>query len=79
MSDTVKFEGTVVRIEQGGFGIVMFDRPVGPHANTHGVFSGVEARIPYDVLAKGVHVVGEAEADDRDFAAITALKVAGGY
>lgn len=75
MPHSVKFEGTVVRVERGGFGIVEFKAPLGAGANTHGVFSPSATAIPYADLQKGMHVVGRAEVDDKDLAAITELGV----
>jgi hypothetical protein len=68
-----KFTGTVERIESNGFGIVRFDAPLGPSANTHGVFSiTVGSTGPYRELKAGVHVSGvaEPELDKRKLATI---------
>ncbi len=77
MSDTLPFTGTIVRVELDGFGIVHFDEPIGAQANTHGVFSTtISSTLPYRDLRPGVHVSGEAEADERDLAAVKTLRVA---
>jgi len=39
MPEATKFDGTVVRVERDGFGIVKFDHPIGPSANTIGLVS----------------------------------------
>lgn len=79
MSNNLPFAGTVVRIERDGFGIVRFDQPVGPSANTHGVFSAsLSSSLPFRQLKPGVHVTGTAEADDRDLAAVKTLTVESG-
>lgn len=86
MSDgTVKFSGTVVRIERDGFGIVQFDKPIGPNANSSFglisnssgtvVFSGTGNVLPFAKLKEGVHVSGTAEADERDVATVKTVVV----
>lgn len=75
MSERHDFEGTVVRIEPGGFGVVVFDEALG--ANTHGVFSSTlsDPGIPYKALRPGTHVRGTAEVDEHELAAIKSLEV----
>jgi hypothetical protein len=72
------FTGTVLRIEPNGFGIVQFDAPIGPSANTYGVFSiTLGSTAPYTELKPGVHVVGQAkpESDARKLATIETLSI----
>ena len=79
MSDKLQFAGTVVRIEADGFGIIKFDSPIGPSANTFGVFSNSTSSVlPFRDLRPGVHVVGTAEADERDLAAVKTVQVVPG-
>ena len=76
MSDKPQFAGIVVRIEADGFGIIKFDSPIGPSANTFGVFSNSTSSVlPFRDLLPGVHVVGTAEADERDLAAVKTVRV----
>jgi hypothetical protein len=77
MSDKVQFAGTVVRTEPGGFGIVHFDEPVGPSANTYGIVSSSRgtSALTFSRLKPGVRVTGTAEADDHELATITAVAV----
>jgi peptidoglycan hydrolase-like protein with peptidoglycan-binding domain len=71
-----KFRGTVVRVEADGFGIIKFDGPIGPSGNTVGVFSSsTSSMLPFRDLRPGVHVVGTAEVDERDVAAVTWVSV----
>jgi hypothetical protein len=72
------FRGTVLRIEPNGFGIIQFDVPIGPSANTHGVFSTtLGSTAPYKELKPGVHVTGQAkpEADARKLATVESLSI----
>jgi hypothetical protein len=70
----VKFSGTVVRVEADGFGIIEFDRPIGPSGNTVGIFSSsTSSSLPFSTLRPGVHVTGTAEAGERDAAAVKAV------
>jgi hypothetical protein len=72
------FRGTVVRVEPNGFGIVQFDVPIGPSANTHGVFAlTLGSTGPYNQLKPGLHVVGEAkpELDTRKLATVETLRI----
>jgi hypothetical protein len=73
MSDRLKFEGQVVRVEADGFGVVKFDQKIG--ANTHGVFSTDLSTFttPIEKLRQGMHVVGTAEVDDKEIAAIRVM------
>jgi len=67
------FTGTVIRVEPNGFGIIQFDAPIGPSANTHGVFSiSLGSTAPFRELRPGVHVEGEArpEPDHRKLATV---------
>jgi hypothetical protein len=75
MGTKVEFAGTVVRAEPGGFGIVHFDKPIGPEANTHGIISssvGTSTGASLK-LEPGARVVGTAETDERQLATITAV------
>jgi hypothetical protein len=67
MSEKIKFEGTVIRTELGGFAIVHFDSPIGPAANTHGIISSsTGTSVPnYSALKPRVRVLGWAEADSE--------------
>lgn len=72
------FTGTILRIEPNGFGVIKFDRPIGPSANTHGIFSttiGSTINDPNKILQIGSHVTGEAEAegDKRKVAAVLSI------
>ena len=75
--EKTNFTGTVLRIEPSGFGVIEFDRPIGPSANTHGIFSSVlGSTMPYVNLQPGLHVSGEAEPadDERKVAVIKTLR-----
>jgi hypothetical protein len=76
MSDPVKFEGKIVRIERDGFGIVEFSPSIG--ANTHGIFSLTtsESLPPIKELKLGLSVTGMAEPVDTDLAAVKTLDLA---
>jgi hypothetical protein len=78
MSDKLEFVGKVVRTEPGGFGVVEFDRPIGPKANTHGIISSSNgtAIVGITHLKTGIRVKGTAKTDDRDLAAIETIVVA---
>jgi hypothetical protein len=70
------FTGKVLRIEPTGFGIIQFDGPIGPSANTHGVFSTtLGSTAPYAQLKEGMHVAGEAtpEPDTRKLATVLTI------
>ena len=72
------FTGTVLRIEPNGFGIVQFDEPIGPSANSYGVFSTtLGSTAPYKELKPGVHVTGQAkpELDERKLATVETLRI----
>ena len=73
------FTGKVVRTEPGGFGIVEFDKPVGPTGNTFGVvsISSGAATTGFNIteLKTGARVSGTAEADDREIAAVTTISI----
>jgi len=72
------FTGTVLRIEPNGFGIVRFDVPIGPSANTHGVFAvTLGSTAPYNQLKPGLQVVGEAkpELDTRKLATVETVRI----
>ncbi|MBX9908845.1 MAG: hypothetical protein K2Z25_09035 [Beijerinckiaceae bacterium] len=75
MGQPVKFEGTIVRIERDGFGIVEFSSSVG--ANTHGLFSTTtsESLPPLKQLRTGLSVTGVAEAGGNDLAKVKILDV----
>ena len=75
--EKTNFTGTLLRIEPSGFGVIEFDQPIGPSANTHGIFSTVlGSTVPYGNLKVGSHVSGEAEPADgeRKVAAIKRLR-----
>ena len=77
MSAKVQFAGTVVRAEPGGFGIIHFDQPIGPMANTHGIVSrsvGTSTGT-FSKLKPGVRVVGTAEADEHQLASVTTVVI----
>jgi hypothetical protein len=75
MAEELRFQGTVLRIEADGFGIIKFDHPIGPSGNTFGVVSSsTSSSQPLRDLRPGVHVVGTAEPDKRDAAAIRTLE-----
>jgi hypothetical protein len=72
------FRGTVLRIEPNGFGIIRFDAPIGPSANTYGVFSiTLGSTGPYKELKPGVHVTGEAkpEPEERKLGTVETLRI----
>ena len=71
----MSFEGTVVRVEPDGLGVVKFDEKIG--ANTHGIFSTSisEPGLPLKSLRPGVHVSGTADVDSHDLAAVKTLQV----
>jgi hypothetical protein len=74
----LSFTGTVLRIEPDGFGVVEFDHPIGPQANTHGIFSStLGSTVPYRYLRPGVHVSGVAtvERNSHTAAAVKTLQV----
>jgi hypothetical protein len=77
----VDFSGTIVRFEPDGFGIVHFDIPIGPNANTYGIISSsthtgtVTGPYVYIELKPGMRVVGTANPDKRDVARIKTVKV----
>jgi hypothetical protein len=74
MAEELKFEGTVLRIEADGFGIIQFDRAIGPSGNTFGIFSSSSSStLPFSALRPGVHVAGTAEADEHEAAAIRTI------
>lgn len=75
MADKFNFLGTVVRVEQDGFGIVRFDGPL--NANTHGFFSvtSSDMKLPLRFLKPGVHVAGTAQSSDKDLAEVTTLQL----
>ena len=74
MAEQLDFAGTIVRVEPDGFGIIKFDRPLGPSGNTFGVVSSsTSSSVPLGGLSPGVHVVGTAEPDEREAAAVRTL------
>jgi hypothetical protein len=77
MADTLRFRGTVLRIEPDGFGVVRFNEPIGAQGNTHGVFSiTIGSTVPYGPgLRPGVHVTGTAEVDKHKLAAVKTLEL----
>ena len=79
MGEKFRFAGTVVRVEPDGFGIIRFDEPVGPSANTFGIFSNSTGTVVrFDDIKAGVHVTGMAEANERDLAAVKTVVVDAG-
>lgn len=77
-SAKLEFEGEIVRIEPDGFGVVRFDKAIGPKANTHGVFSPSQegADIPYERIKPGMHVSGQVVVqDDRELGSIQKIEV----
>lgn len=77
MGTKVNFAGTVVRTEPGGFGVIHFDNPVGPSANTHGIVSSSSGTVTvtFSKLRPGVRVVGTADVDEHDVATVTDVAV----
>jgi hypothetical protein len=73
MGQPVKFEGTIVRVERDGFGIVEFASALG--ANTHGLFSTTtsDSLPPLKQLRTGLAVTGMAEAGEHDLAKVKIL------
>jgi hypothetical protein len=77
MGAKVQFAGTVVRTEPGGFGVIQFDQPVGPSANTHGIVSSSSGTTTSNFinLKPGLRVKGTAEADEHELATITTVTI----
>jgi hypothetical protein len=76
MAEELKFEGTVLRVEADGWGIVKFNRALGPSGNTFGIFSTTSSStLPFSTLKAGLHVAGTAEADEHEAATIRTLTV----
>ena len=78
--EKVNFTGIVVRFEPNGFGVIKFDAPVGPRANTFGVISSSGTTVlsssidgKYRELKSGMRVKGIADADDKELAAVQTL------
>jgi hypothetical protein len=72
---TETFEGTIVRIEPNGFGVIKFDNPIST-GNTHGILSStVTSTNNYLSLPVGAHVTGQVqlESDPEKFAPITSI------
>lgn len=67
MSDKIPFDGTVIRMEPGGFGIIHFDQPLGVSANNYGIISRSNGTsLPsFGILRPGVRVRGTAQADSQ--------------
>ena len=80
-SPAVDFSGTIVRFEPDGFGLVQFDEPIGPKANTYGVISSssnsatVTGPFIRFQLKPGMRVIGTCSPDERDFARVKTVKV----
>lgn len=74
--EKVDFTGIVMRFEPNGFGVIKFDAPVGPRANTFGVISSSGTLVStsidgiYRELKSGMRVRGTANADDKELAAV---------
>jgi hypothetical protein len=77
MTDTIKFVGEVVRVEPDGFGIVRFHNPTDPTGPSKlGMFSNsTSTMVPFHELHPGVKVIGIADIDDHEFAAVRTLTV----
>lgn len=79
MSQQIPFTGKVVRTEPGGFGIVEFDNPIGPAANTYGVVSVSSGTATTDFtftqLREGDRVYGTVEADSRPVAVVKLISI----
>ena len=79
--ESVPFTGTLLRFERDGFGIVRFDLPIGPSANSYGVISStaattiVQGSFALQSLTPGARVTGVAEADERDVASVKSVTV----
>jgi hypothetical protein len=72
----IKFTGRVIRFEPDGFGIVMFDYPIGPSSNTLGIVtSSTTAISPLSDIRPGVNVEGTASADEHNVASIKEFRV----
>jgi hypothetical protein len=74
---TIPFTGKVVRFEADGFGIIEFDRPIGPSSNSFGVVttSTTFSVSPLTALRPGLEVKGMAEADERNVASIKTFEI----
>ena len=73
------FTGVILRIEPNGFGVVKFDKPIGPSANTHGIFSSTLSSSSHRYVIKlheGSHVSGVAEtqSDPQKVAAVKTIE-----
>jgi hypothetical protein len=74
--ERVNFTGIVERFEPDGFGVIKFDAPVGPRANTFGVISSSGTLVStsidgiYRELKSGMRVEGTADVDDKELAAV---------
>lgn len=77
MSTKWKFAGTVVRTEPGGFGVIHFDKPVGPSGNTHGIISSSTgtSTVTFTNLKPGVRINGFADADSHQLATIRTFTI----
>jgi hypothetical protein len=76
----IKFSGKVLRFEPDGFGLIQFDQPIGPSANTHGLISNstgttVLGGAAIQILKPGVRVTGLAEADEHDVAKVKSVAI----
>jgi len=80
----ITFSGTVLRFERDGFGVVQFDHPIGPSANSYGIISSsAGTTVLYRgssraVLIPGTRVTGTAEADEKDVAAVKTVTLESG-
>jgi len=73
---TFRFTGRVIRIEADGFGIIQFDRPIGPSGNTMGIVTSSSTSIsPLTSLRADDKIEGTAEADERDVASIKTFEI----
>src|SRR5262245_38087598 len=73
--EPVAFSGTVVRFEPDGFGLVEFDSPIGPQANSVGLVSSTTATsvVGTITLKPGMRISGFAIPDSHDVAPVTKI------
>ena len=81
MTEFTPFTGYILRVESDGFGLVQFDSPIGPCANSIGLISqSTQTEFPFKHtkstrIKVGMRVEGIALADKRDVAAIKSLTI----
>jgi hypothetical protein len=73
--EPVAFSGTVVRFEPDGFGLIEFDSPIGPQANSVGLVSSSTATsvLGTVTLKPGMKISGLAIPDPHDVAPVTKI------